>query len=288
MFEFITATLAVCVMTFAGLNAAPPQYDPSIHAYTQDYGSNTVVVEGHGWQPLTWISIHAKNTDTYVRSSSKGIFETSLTLDTQRSNSEVKITASAGEITRRLSVIIIGDDRPPTITLQPSVVGIRDYVTISGTGWDVRNHPRIVATFTVDDIETSLVENLNEFGGFSSEFRVTPWAAAPGLINVSVTDGNHSVHATVRIIAPSIEMLDERAHAGDNLSFFATDLSVYAEVFVEIDAVRVDLPYMTTDRDGSVEFTLPAALEPGAHVIKVTTNIGPMNHAGTAFYVHEE
>ena len=286
--EFIAATIAAIVMTFAGPTAAQAQFDPSIYAYAQDWGSNTVVVEGYGWPPLTRVSISAKHADSYIRSDSKGHFNTSLTLVPQRYNREARISALAGPITRNHSVTIVGYDVPPTITLEPNVVGIHDYITITGTGWNFRESTYIVATFKVDDIETSLVENLNEYGGFSTEYRVTPWATAPGFVNVSVSDGNRTIHATVRIIAPSIQMLDERGSVGKNLSFFATNLSVLSEAIVEIDAVRIDIPHMTTDRDGSVEFTLPASLEAGAHIIKVTTTAGPMNYAGTAFYVYSQ
>ena len=288
MFDSVTAVCAAILISIAGPAAPQAQSDAYFNAYAQDPGSNIVVVYGHGWQPNTRLAIYTNNFDTYVRSDDTGHFETTLTLQLQRYNRTVSITVRSRNTARTQYITINGYDEPRSITLFPSTVGIRDYISLTGTGWDLRDSSEIVATFSVNDIDTIIPVHLNEYGGFSTLYRVTQWAAAPALVEVTVSDGNRVVQAYTRIIAPSITMLDNSANAGQPLTFSARNLSVYAEVLFEVDGHVLDMPNWVTDRDGRVEFTLPTTLEPGDHTIRVTTLIGPMNYAETTFTVHPE
>ena len=183
----------------------------------------------------------------------------------------------------------------PTISVNPGVVGPRDYIVISGTNWPVDNtdnsNAGLVEVVIKDDPRSDRRYSVytDGTGRFSVEHRVSRDVPIPSVVQVT---GRYDVTDVVKVgsfAIPSATITVEpgEAQPGDLISLSATDLKPYTSADeVKIGGSEVNFDPANTDIDGNITLSglLVPGLDPGTYsvVLKVdeTVAIGELNVLG--------
>ena len=174
----------------------------------------------------------------------------------------------------------------PTISVNPGVVGPRDYIVISGTNWPVDNtdnsNAGLVEVVIKDDPRSDRRYSVytDGTGRFSVEHRVSRDVPIPSVVQVN---GRYDVTDVVKVgsfAIPSATITVEpgEAQPGDLISLSATDLKPYTSADeVKIGGSEVNFTAANTDIDGNITLTdlLVPGLDPGTYsvVLKVDETV---------------